>query len=187
MGISQGNLFSIDISTGEIDRLTTNAIDAERGGQMSPDGTRIIFAAGTYPSNMRILMTDLSVSFIDTLTEGPNDMNPRWSNDGSTIVFQRDEEGHGRKFAIYSMNRDGTDLRQITDPSSGAAFGDWYPDIFIDTSSVTIKLPHDLPVAVAFKLDKNYPNPFNSSTVIHFWLPHSAWYRYLSMIYLADK
>ena len=47
---------------------------------------------------------------------------PRWSPDGESIVFGL--EAHGET-DIYTVNRDGSDLRQVTDTR---AVDEWGPD-----------------------------------------------------------
>jgi len=50
---------------------------------------------------------------------------PHWSKDGKKILFQSNETGH---WQIYSMNEDGSNIRQITTDSSNNNFIDWSPD-----------------------------------------------------------
>jgi Tol biopolymer transport system component len=71
------------------------------------------------------------------LTSGPAetyDYNPDWSSDGSKIAFERDRSGCGcvenaGPSEIFTMNADGTDVRQITfDEFPGAGDPAWSPD-----------------------------------------------------------
>jgi len=50
---------------------------------------------------------------------------PHWSKDGKKILFQSNETGN---WHIYTMNEDGTNIRQITTDSSNNNFIDWSPD-----------------------------------------------------------
>jgi Tol biopolymer transport system component len=63
------------------------------------------------------------------LTSGPAgtfDLNPDWSPDGTRIAFERDA---GASQAIFIMNADGSDLRQITfDAFPGDMDPAWSPD-----------------------------------------------------------
>jgi Tol biopolymer transport system component len=71
------------------------------------------------------------------LTTGPDgtfDYNPDWSPDGSKIAFERDRSGCGcvesaGPSEIFTMNADGSDVRQITfDQFPGAGDPAWSPD-----------------------------------------------------------
>jgi Tol biopolymer transport system component len=71
------------------------------------------------------------------LTTGPDgtfDYNPDWSPDGSKIAFERDRSGCGcvesaGPSEIFTMNADGSDVRQITfDEFPGAGDPAWSPD-----------------------------------------------------------
>ena len=46
-----------------------------------------------------------------TQTDGPNEMEPAWSPDGTRIAFSSDRDGN---YEIYTMAADGTDIRQVT-------------------------------------------------------------------------
>lgn len=51
--------------------------------------------------------------------------NPAWSPDGKRIVFECDCNG---KFAIYTINADGTGLKKLTDDNSDNGQARWSPD-----------------------------------------------------------
>lgn len=172
LGISQGNFFSIEIETEEIGQFTINAIDDEEYGHLSPDENNIIFTAGNYTQEVRIFLTDLSVSFIDTLTGSEIDLEPRWSNDGSKIVFMRKVGGY---FTIFTMNPDGMDLVKLTDPPAGPHYGDLFPDLYIDTSTISIRSYPISDNPREFFLSQNYPNPFNLKTLIVYQIPVDEW------------
>jgi Tol biopolymer transport system component len=65
---------------------------------------------------------------------GTYDYNPDWSPDGSKVAFERDLSGCGCDEAagasqVYTMNADGSHLRQIThDQFPGAGDPAWSPD-----------------------------------------------------------
>lgn len=172
-GVSHGNFFSIDTTTGNIEQFTTNAMDEGTNGHLSPDETQIIFFMGPYNSNRRIYRTDINLSFLDTLTSGPQDTDPRWSNDGSKIIFIKNESPDPlyRCYNIYVMNPDGSNLIHVTDYLNDLSYGDFSPDLFFDTTTAGIYQPPVKVLPEDFYLAQNYPNPFNSSTVIQYGLP----------------
>jgi TolB protein len=50
---------------------------------------------------------------------------PRWSKDGSRILFQSNESG---RWQIYIMDKDGKNIRQLTNDPFNNNFLDWSPD-----------------------------------------------------------
>lgn len=101
-------------------RLLTTGVD--EAPQFSPDGQRIAFERrnirGTRPHGGQAIWT--------VRVDGSNErrLTPwrlfagdttDWSPDGQRILFESNENGVANQSAnIYSINRDGTDLRQLT-------------------------------------------------------------------------
>src|SRR5205085_1311417 len=59
------------------------------------------------------------------LTQGTFDSHPRYSPDGSKIVFQRSTDGQPD---IYVMNADGSGVTQLTNNPAYDLAPDWSPD-----------------------------------------------------------
>lgn len=57
--------------------------------------------------------------------DGVENAYPRWSNDGSRILFQSNRTG---TWQVYIMNRDGSGLTRVTDDRFNNNFVDWSPD-----------------------------------------------------------
>jgi TolB protein len=69
-------------------------------------------------------------------------LSPRWSPDGSRIIFTMADVPQYRQIAV--MNSDGSEAKPLTDPSVNAGAPDWSPDgkriVFSRTSGDTIQV-----------------------------------------------
>ena len=121
--------------------------------QISPDGTRII-----YVRNFKDIMTDKNLSNLwivnfdgsknRPLTNGnQNDLAPRWSHDGTKIVFKSNMQDG--KFKLFMMWLDTKDYTALTNTTSSPGAVSWsYDDrhlaftMFVPKKSESlIKLP----------------------------------------------
>lgn len=127
-------IFSADLDGGNLRRLTDHdGYDAE--GAVSPDGSRIVFTS-LRDGDLDLYLMDADGSNVRRLTDTPGyDGGPFFSWDGRYIVFRasrpqgaaleeyrallRQSLVRPGKLEIYSMNADGTGVRQVT--RSGAA------------------------------------------------------------------
>ena len=99
----------------------------------SPDGTRLVFTRiVSPPANAQALpITEIMIMNADgtniqtILDDNTFNTEPRWSPDGSKILFMSDIGGNGVQ--IYTMNTDGTNLVALTNAGNN---GDpaWSPD-----------------------------------------------------------
>lgn len=112
----------------------------------SPDGSQVAFIRqllpvvwshdqGYTPSDCGLWIGDLvsgEVKQITSNTDPPcaRENNIRWSPDGTQIVYWRDpyQNGQPTGTAVYVINVDGTNERQLTDMSMFAGEADWSPD-----------------------------------------------------------
>ena len=107
----------------------------------SPDGTRIAFSSTRYDPNIEvctpagdflcptdIYVMDANGSNVKRLTYDPvPEYHPVWSPDGTKIAFV--QTFNGTATAIYAMNSDGTDVRQVSSHDGGSDFSpSWSPD-----------------------------------------------------------
>jgi Lipoprotein LpqB beta-propeller domain len=98
----------------------------------SPDGSRILFDAGT-DSGYDILVMDADGSNVRQLTHTGSDYNPSWSPDGSRILFTRQEAAS--ESDIFVMNADGTGVHRLTDDDG--TFTNLNPQFSPDGSLIT--------------------------------------------------
>jgi len=90
--------------------------------QLSPDGTRLAFHRWR-----DVHVMDLATREIRALTKDPdNGMYPTWSPDGTRLAFM---SWRGGPTAVYVMNADGSDQKQVVRMSTGSAIDPrWSPD-----------------------------------------------------------
>jgi TolB protein len=103
----------------------------------SPDGSQILFSSYITEENNELFVVNTDGTGIKQLTDHPGrDGHQKFSPDGGTIVFnsERDDDGTGEisNYEIYEMNKDGTNIRRLTD------FPEWdtYPSISPDGKKV---------------------------------------------------
>lgn len=97
------------------------------------------------------------------LTNNPaDDGSPKWSPDGTQIVFSSDRGRAQYECNLYVMSADGSNVMRLTNLtySQGSAICPaWKPR---STTSVEDGGQNNVPQD--FKLHRNYPDPFNPST-----------------------
>jgi TolB protein len=102
--------------------------------EWSPDGKEIAFQcqvqpSATDPGYSRICVMDADGSNVRELPQTPatglSDGAPAWSPDGKEIAFNR---GVGDQHAVFVMNADGGEARQVTPWALAGAQPDWSPD-----------------------------------------------------------
>ncbi len=113
----------------------------------SPDGSQVLFTRylspvvhsdvfrDDVPSDCGLWIGDIATGEVRQITSNTNpacdrEYSSRWSPDGTQIVYCRDpyENGQPTGTSVYVMNADGTNERQLTDPSMFACIVDWSPD-----------------------------------------------------------
>jgi dipeptidyl aminopeptidase/acylaminoacyl peptidase len=102
--------------------------------QISPDGKHVVYQVGTVNLDENKTTTALWVAATDGTTPprqltspppGKRDAAPRWSPDGTTILFESNRTGTSQ---LWLTPIDGRELRQLTSISTGASNGIWSPD-----------------------------------------------------------
>lgn len=128
--LDQGlNLYKLDFDHAR-EEVLGNPIPLTKGSQVndfvdcSPDGQWL-----AYWQLEKILISREDGSDVRTLHESPGrNRCPRWSPDGSKIIFSGDKEG---KLRIWQINSDGSGLEQITTDQEGMNphhYPFWSPD-----------------------------------------------------------
>jgi dipeptidyl aminopeptidase/acylaminoacyl peptidase len=92
------------------------------GSSLSPDGSRTIYTATWYNMAENSGVTNLYIiptgggEPVQLTDNAGNDSDARWNAAGNLIYFLSDRSGAGQ---IWSINPDGTDLRQISEIEGG--------------------------------------------------------------------
>lgn len=92
----------------------------------SPDGESLVFNGNDY----NIYVISINGTGLRQLTNFPEeDLLPDWSPKGDKIAFQTEHNDPRRAFAIWVMNRDGTNKTDISIHGTGAwGYPEWSPD-----------------------------------------------------------
>jgi Tol biopolymer transport system component len=72
-----------------------------------------------------LFILDVQTRAVRPLTSGGHENFPSWSPNGDRIAFASDRSGD---YEIYSIEPDGTDLRQLTHSPGNDAHNAWSPD-----------------------------------------------------------
>ena len=104
--------------------------------QVSPDAAAVAFVRVTVNAKKDGYDTALFLTGTSgaepprRLTAGPRDSAPRWSPDGSRLVFQRsvDLDGKRQPPQLYVLSMRGGEPVQLTDLPKGAGGPKWSPD-----------------------------------------------------------
>lgn len=127
-------IYVMNMDGSDLTRLTDRTGDNVTPA-WSPDGELIAFAA-SLGENSEIYVMNSDGSDLRRLTDHPgDDSHPHWSADGSRIIFNSARttphlEGDWSKqwHEIFSMRRDGTDLRQHTHCMTVCTYPSFSPD-----------------------------------------------------------
>lgn len=100
--------------------------------QISPDGKWVVYQVGTVDlagnkssTNLWLAATDGRTPPRQLTTSTKSDRHPRWSPDGSNILFESTRSGDSQ---LWVLDITGGEARQLTTVSTGASNGLWSPD-----------------------------------------------------------
>ncbi|MGL6073409.1 MAG: prolyl oligopeptidase family serine peptidase [Fimbriiglobus sp.] len=101
--------------------------------QVSPDGKLVVYQVTTVSLEANKSSTALWLAATDNVTaprqftfpQGKKDTHPRWSPDGTKILFESTRSGTSQ---LYTIGLTGGEAERITNISTGASTGLWSPD-----------------------------------------------------------
>jgi TolB protein len=131
----KNQIFIMNIDGSDLKQLTKFPLGAETP-VFSPDGRQLVFDVYVGEDNNDVFVIKTDGSGLKQLTDSPGyDGHPHWSSDGQRIVFNSDRTSpdplaswDDRWHEIFSMNADGSDVRQHTRCQSVCTFGSLSPD-----------------------------------------------------------
>jgi len=123
-------IFVMNADGSNVTQITFNELDDEDPA-WSPDGRRIVFQRDLDPvrgqTNYDIFTMKASGAEERNITNdpGPDDDAPNWSPDGRRVAFRSNRDGDAE---IYTVNPDGSRVRQLTSNTSFDGFPNWSPN-----------------------------------------------------------
>ena len=124
----QPTLHRLNPASGALEPLDSGEIGAAHQPVFSPDGKRVAFVAVDEIINsqafMRIYITDLAEFDPQPVSSGPRESNPKWSPDGSKIVFVRSRDFFSALFIVDVATGEEQQLTDFTNDLEP----DWSPD-----------------------------------------------------------
>ena len=124
----------VDLNTGVAVTITDPKRVLTGMPSVSPDGKWIAFA-GQENTGQKYDQTKNSIWLVDDTGVARNvESNPgqgrapTWSPDGKVLAFESNRGSMKGLYSIFTINRDGTGLIQVTDPALNADHPVWSPD-----------------------------------------------------------
>jgi Tol biopolymer transport system component len=108
-------------------RQLTDGLD-DMTPSLSPDGKKVAFSSFRRDGNYEIYVINTDGTNLTRVTNRKeSDVAPDWSPDGKKIAFAGGlEGGDPNKYYIFSMNADGSDVKQLT--NSNGILPRWFSD-----------------------------------------------------------
>ena len=125
-----GDLYALDLASGEIRRLTTDP-GLDGAPAWMPDGQRLLFGrleSGSDPTigNPDIFLIAADGTAEQRLTDHPaSDVTPRASPDGASVVFTSERDGNPELYLLVLATRE---LRRLTNDPASDRFPAFSPD-----------------------------------------------------------
>ena len=119
-------IFTMVLDSNKITQATPDTIGVQ-SGDWSADGRHVVFdgVRKNKPANSIFIIELMSRQLISLATNLAYAGRPQFSPDGAKIVFEALEH-NSQIYNIWTMNSDGTELKQIT--TDGGEYPCWSPD-----------------------------------------------------------
>ena len=117
-------IYSLNLNNGNVDQLT-DRIGVLTAPEISPDGASITFVRGNPGTgNMQVMIMNLDGGDAGNIPQ-INGWDSTWSPDGNQILFA---SGAASAAQLFVVNRNGGDLRQVSNLPALRGRSDWSPD-----------------------------------------------------------
>lgn len=115
----RNKLFTIDLATGAIDRLTSGADHRDEDPSWSPDGSAVAFASNRFGrADFDIAILDRRDGAVTRVTAHPAfEQHPTWGSRGARILFASEQDGTQ---AVFEARADGLDVTRLSAPPARA-------------------------------------------------------------------
>ena len=135
----------VAVAAGALTAASLAAVGPAAAQEAAPDGTLVFASSGQPDINPAgdydiftmnadgTNLVNLTETEADDFSLGPYDTQPRWSPDGTRIVYSSDRDGQAADDAeIWVMDRDGSNKTQLTDDNQA----DWGPSFSPDGTKI---------------------------------------------------
>ena len=116
--VPREKLYTIDLTTLQVDPLTVQYPGRHMAPRASPDGTKIAFISNGSGTWELYTIDSNGNNLFQVTSNGAEGWTPTWSPDGKKLMFT----GRNAGTEIYRINKDGTNLIQLT-KSGGSSHG----------------------------------------------------------------
>lgn len=124
-GRFEPQIYRVRADGSELVKLTDGATGGT-GADWSPEGRRIVYAS---QGDLYVMSEDGTGRVPVTQTSMHDERHPRWSPDGTRILFARvTVDGSGIRSELFTVRPDGTDELQLTSSGDFHAYPAWSPD-----------------------------------------------------------
>ncbi len=119
-------VLDLNDTTDDAQKTIANSKDAELYGTFSPDGKSIAYSSFDINYKGTIHICDANGKNNSAISKGMgSSYNPKFSPDGKKLAFISDKTGN---FEVYTCNRDGSGIKQITSKKGSTVEFDWSYD-----------------------------------------------------------
>jgi Tol biopolymer transport system component len=116
-------IFIMNADGSEIRKVGPDDVPFQAAPDFSPDGDQIVFSGGASPFETDLYVMGLDGSGVRQLTtSGQMDRCPRWSPDGSQILFLRGND------ELLVLDLGSNQVSEVLPPDIEGQCGDWSPD-----------------------------------------------------------
>jgi Tol biopolymer transport system component len=129
------DIFTMHADGSNIGNLTNDGTDSQGNPHISPDGTKIAYTTGSTPSDIIVIDID-GANPVNLTNSAFRNGYPRWSPDGSQIVFTSNRDG---LWQVYVMEANGANQTNL----SNSGVDDYEPEFSPDGTKIVFASNRD--------------------------------------------